>query len=225
MLCLSKANYIQSTHTTVHPICMPSISESLRHLYVSLKLIFRNRIFEGIKCFETCCDKLRIKRTEYTACTHTHTHSILWTSPLPRFHTQFHIAPGIATVSNDKWHAMNEWACEHVIIFEKKTTDQWKEWNKSTEKSAPNENSNSNKGYTNFSGMEMTVSVRQFYTHSVEFTIIHVGRSNVCNFNIHHHLLIRFVTPPTDTHRSFSLALTHTLCLSAVWWILILYKR
>lgn len=63
---------------------------------------------------------------------HARTHSVLCASPLPRFRTQFHIAPGIVTVPNDKWHAMNEWAnewaCEHVIIFEKKTIDQCKEW-------------------------------------------------------------------------------------------------
>lgn len=64
--------------------------------------------------------------------------------------------------------------------------------------------------------MEMTVSVRQFYTHSAEFTIIHVGRSNVCNFNIHHHLLIRFVTPPIHTDRFLLLSLSHSLSIAWV---------
>lgn len=58
-------------HCRVHPIyvcvcvclcvCTKYISESLKHSYVRPKLIFRNGIFEGIKRFETGCDKLRIK--------------------------------------------------------------------------------------------------------------------------------------------------------------------
>lgn len=133
-LCLFKANYIQSTHWHTHPYirCIPNISESLRHLYVSLKLIFWNEILERTKCFETCCDKLRIKRTEHTK---TQTHTC--------------IASGIVTVSNDKCYAMNEWAYEWAwkqFWEEDNRPEKKKEWNKSIENKTSN--GNSNKGYT-----------------------------------------------------------------------------
>lgn len=76
------------------------------------------------------------------------------------------------------------------------------EWKKMNGKKSFFECEHKQRIHTNISRMEMTVSVRQFYTHSVEFTIIHVGRSNVCNFNIHHHLLVCLViTAPIHTDR------------------------
>lgn len=112
--------YSKHTYTRAHTHyryirCMPNVSESLRHLYVSLKLIFRNRIFEGIKCFETCCDKLRIKRTEYHIVTCTHTSSPVC---VPRS-TPPSIGNSILPLESSQFLTINDmqWMNEHVSMW------------------------------------------------------------------------------------------------------------